>query len=1123
LIIQAEVAAMSELQAILARRRRASEQPGAKDSSAAPLSQSSAPKLASASSSTTPAAKPSVPAQSASSGACDNYRVDVTASEFGMCKCGHPRADHQKPSFSRPAPKPHQESSATNPNVVAKNTVPNSTASSAPTATPSSTFTSTSNTARSVVARSTVARNDNDEDEDSSSGSVPCDEFRIDVTAPKFGLCKCGHPKNQHSRAALNPTPSSVSRRPVSRAIATPASHFTSTHESKEASTPKEPDSTHHKVADIREEIEHAQHHHEESPNHSISAVKTSGSQKKRRVRALYDLQSTRQGGLSLTQGDIITVEDDSSGAWWKGRIDDRSGLFPSNYVEEVAEDSEAEDEVPLPPSPSTKEKEEPTYAEVLYTFESSKVGDLGMEKGTPVKVLTKNGDWWRGQVDGRVGIFPSNYVREISESEYDRLRSESRSKPSVVASAAAISVAKHNIKEEETAKSRQGSVRDLRSKLFGAGGVPMPIPGQQSTRHLSVSTSPVAHNDNVPQTTRDATILRAVYDFEASDENDLSLHRGDEITLINKLNDDWWEGSKEDGSSGMFPSNYVEILKQATSPTTEIRKPAPPPPSPPSDSDDLHAASTIGARIHKLASTQSSTQNLMSPPSSRMLNSPSSPPGPPAPPSPPGPPASPTPVVPSGPSTPPAPKFNVDSLYKSVDNFPGGEEGDLPFQTGVYIEVTDAVDDNWSFGKVIWGPGKSDVVGMFPMNFVEKVSPRDIPSELLPPSKPTQNVAATASFGSPPPPPPPPSGPSAGVNSPPPPPPPPSSSGSSGGSGGKATLQPGISRGEIRRQPSLQTQPPPEPWFSPGETYSHKMSTQTGGHHFSGGGPVRFDTFDIMKKDRTKVHLELEQSLDNDIARYEANVQPFETPPPEVLSLCAKKYGPAIVAFAESNLGRRVGDGECWTLANEAMKNAKTAPVIGYNFGAKISLDQVMPGDILQFTSAKFKTGNGWKSAGAPNHTAVVHSRIGAQNIRVLEQNPQPVSWGEYDFAHMIEGSFEVYRPVAPEGTRMEELHVQAQQVSPQSSNAPPPPPPDLAFSNAPAFSVPPPPPPPPPPASSQKQCRAVWDFDPVEDGDLGFRAGDIINIESIDGEWVTGNLRGATGIFPLGYVEML
>ena len=53
----------------------------------------------------------------------------------------------------------------------------------------------------------------------------------------------------------------------------------------------------------------------------------------------------------------------------------------------------------------------------------------------------------------------------------------------------------------------------------------------------------------------------RALYDYDADDDTEISFLPGDVITEIDQFDPGWWTGKGPDGKIGMFPANYVEVI----------------------------------------------------------------------------------------------------------------------------------------------------------------------------------------------------------------------------------------------------------------------------------------------------------------------------------------------------------------------------------------------------------------------------------------------------------------------------------------------------------------------------------------------------------------------------------
>jgi hypothetical protein len=126
------------------------------------------------------------------------------------------------------------------------------------------------------------------------------------------------------------------------------------------------------------------------------------------------------------------------------------------------------------------------------------------------------------------------------------------------------------------------------------------------------------------------------------------------------------------------------------------------------------------------------------------------------------------------------------------------------------------------------------------------------------------------------------------------------------------------------------------------------------------------------------------------------------------------------VLAFAAERLGQQVGNGECWTLADEALKSAGARRADVYIFGRALRTgERALPGDVIQFTSVRLvgRKRNYTMTLGTPNHTAVIREVKGPRSYEVLHQNfgapGKTVSKADVDLEDLAEGDVKIYRPV--------------------------------------------------------------------------------------------------------------
>jgi NCK adaptor protein len=237
---------------------------------------------------------------------------------------------------------------------------------------------------------------------------------------------------------------------------------------------------------------------------------------------AKFQYQAVDGEELTIAKGEILTVEDDK-GTWWKVRNQaGRSGLVPSNYVEvtsgpaSISSASSARTNLQINEPPNQYQQPDLMVSRngpslnirclAKFKYTSTREDELSLEKGDEVIVMEKEADgWWRGRCGTRIGWFPFNYVEEAPK--------------------------------QPTAAPPQGQV-----------------PQQQSAPPMASKNKSFVCG------------VIALYSFNSGNPEELPFEKGDFMDIIDQPPDDpdWWEARKVDGSTGLVPRNYVEVVHDA-------------------------------------------------------------------------------------------------------------------------------------------------------------------------------------------------------------------------------------------------------------------------------------------------------------------------------------------------------------------------------------------------------------------------------------------------------------------------------------------------------------------------------------------------------------------------------
>uniref|UniRef100_A0A667ZXI7 Intersectin 2b n=1 Tax=Myripristis murdjan TaxID=586833 RepID=A0A667ZXI7_9TELE len=117
---------------------------------------------------------------------------------------------------------------------------------------------------------------------------------------------------------------------------------------------------------------------------------------------------STGAEQLNLAPGQLILILSKNTSGWWLGELQARGkkrqkGWFPASHVKILGSSSGKSTPAPQPVC----------QVIAMYDYTAANDDEMSFSKGQLINVLDKNNpDWWKGEVNGVTGLFPTNYVK---------------------------------------------------------------------------------------------------------------------------------------------------------------------------------------------------------------------------------------------------------------------------------------------------------------------------------------------------------------------------------------------------------------------------------------------------------------------------------------------------------------------------------------------------------------------------------------------------------------------------------------------------------------------------------------------------------------------------------------
>ncbi|XP_037591453.1 SH3 domain-containing protein 19 [Cebus imitator] len=286
----------------------------------------------------------------------------------------------------------------------------------------------------------------------------------------------------------------------------------------------------------------------------------------------LHDFPAEQVDDLSLTSGEIVYLLEKIDTHWYRGHCRNQTGIFPANYVKVI---------IDIPEGGNGKREFVSSHCVkglrcvARFEYIGEQKDELSFSEGEII-ILKEyvNEEWARGEVRGRPGIFPLNFVEPVEDYPTSGANVLSTKVPPKTKKEDSGSNSQVNSLSAEWCEALHSFTAETSDDLSFKRGDRIQIlervdsdwcRGRLQDREGIFPTVFVRPCPAEAKSTS-AIILKgrkakALYDFQGENEDELSFKAGDIITELESVDDDWMSGELM-GKSGIFPKNYIQFLQ---------------------------------------------------------------------------------------------------------------------------------------------------------------------------------------------------------------------------------------------------------------------------------------------------------------------------------------------------------------------------------------------------------------------------------------------------------------------------------------------------------------------------------------------------------------------------------